>query len=99
MDGKGYPFGIDGSKLSIGSRIMAVADVFTAITEERPYRTGMSQQQAISALINMADNGVLDKKIGGLAVENYISLRQACLANQNRVAKEYEEFRTNFFNT
>lgn len=98
MDGKGYPFGIDGSKLSIGSRIMAVADVFTAITEERPYRTGMSQQQAISALLNMADNGMLDKKIVGLAVENYIILRQACLNNQSRVAKEYEEFRTDFFN-
>jgi HD-GYP domain-containing protein (c-di-GMP phosphodiesterase class II) len=36
MNGKGYPFGIEGSKLSLCSRIMAVADVFTAITEVRP---------------------------------------------------------------
>jgi len=45
LDGSGYPFHLGADKLGIGSRIMAVADVFTAISEDRPYRKGMSQQE------------------------------------------------------
>ncbi|RCW82541.1 putative nucleotidyltransferase with HDIG domain [Halanaerobium sp. DL-01] len=43
LDGTGYPFQIDEKKLSLSERIMAVADIFTAITEDRPYRKGMKK--------------------------------------------------------
>lgn len=38
LDGTGYPFRIKEHELSLGSRIVAVADVFAALTENRPYR-------------------------------------------------------------
>lgn len=63
LDGSGYPFRISGSMIPLESRIVAVADVFTALTEERPYRRGMSGREAVGVLRNMADDGALDHEV------------------------------------
>lgn len=39
-DGTGYPFGLRGEEISLGGRIFALADVFDALTSDRPYRRG-----------------------------------------------------------
>lgn len=59
LDLKGYPF--KPNKIPYGSRIMAVADIFTAITEDRPYRKGMDRTRSIDVL----DQMVLEKAIDG----------------------------------
>ena len=93
MNGKGYPFGIEGSKLSLSSGIMAMADVFTATTETRPYRGGMDERQAIYTLLTMSESGNLDSRKTRLAVENYNELRNTCQLSQKKAAAEYEEYR------
>lgn len=45
-DGTGYPDGLAGEDISLGGRIFAVADVFDAITSDRPYRTGQDREEA-----------------------------------------------------
>jgi len=50
LDGSGYPFRRTAHELSLGSRILAVADIFTALSEDRPYRTGMNKQDAVGTL-------------------------------------------------
>ncbi|MCG0276504.1 MAG: HD domain-containing protein, partial [Thermosediminibacteraceae bacterium] len=54
LDGNGYPFHYSGHDLPLGARIMAVADVFCAITEDRPYRKGMTKEEALNVLDEMA---------------------------------------------
>jgi len=49
-DGGGYPDGIAGQSISLGARIVAVADSFDAMTSARPYRIGMSQERAVEIL-------------------------------------------------
>lgn len=71
LNGKGYPFHLDENDLSLGSRIMAVIDVFTAITEDRPYRKGMNFYKVKRVLTNMADNKELDKKLVGIIMDNF----------------------------
>jgi len=63
LDGRGYPFGLGGDDLCLGARIMAVADVFTAITEDRPYRKGMPREQAMNVLQEQVRGGGLDGDI------------------------------------
>lgn len=46
FDGKGYPDGITGDKLSLEASIIALADAFDAMTSDRPYRIGMSRDKA-----------------------------------------------------
>lgn len=41
LDGKGYPESLDGNNLPLTARILCVADVYQALSEERPYRQGL----------------------------------------------------------
>ena len=49
-DGHGYPDGISGEQIPLGSRIIAVCDAFDAMTSQRPYRDAMSPAAAVSEL-------------------------------------------------
>jgi HD-GYP domain-containing protein (c-di-GMP phosphodiesterase class II) len=49
-DGNGYPLGLKGNEISLLASITAVADTFDAMTTDRPYRKGLSQEEAIAAL-------------------------------------------------
>ncbi len=61
LDGTGYPFGLGSDRLDLGSRILAVSDMFTALTEERPYRRAMSLDKAMD-IINKTKNLDYDVK-------------------------------------
>ncbi len=50
VDGKGYPDGLRGDEITVGARIVNVADAFDAMTTERPYRSGLTTDQAIAQL-------------------------------------------------
>lgn len=50
LDGSGYPFGLSGRELSLDSRILAIADVFAALSEKRPYRKNLEIGQVINIL-------------------------------------------------
>jgi putative two-component system response regulator len=45
-DGTGYPYGLTGDEIPIEGRIIAVADVFDALTHERPYKKAWSREDA-----------------------------------------------------
>ena len=47
VDGSGYPRGLRGEQISLAARIVSVADAFDAMTSTRPYRKGMSVEQAL----------------------------------------------------
>jgi len=50
LDGRGYPDGLRGEEIPIGSRIIAVCDAFDAMIADRPYRTGISPAAAMREL-------------------------------------------------
>ncbi|WP_445486821.1 HD-GYP domain-containing protein [Niallia sp. 03133] len=54
VDGTGYPFGLKGEEIPIQAKIIAVADVWDALTSDRPYRKGMPAEIAAGILRNMA---------------------------------------------
>ncbi len=54
LDGSGYPDGLTASQLSLEARIVAVADVYQALTEQRPYRTGLTHSEAMKVLHRLA---------------------------------------------
>lgn len=62
--GTGYPRGLSSDELSIPERILAVADVFEALTaSDRPYKKAKSLSEAIAILSNMANSGHIDKDV------------------------------------
>ena len=68
IDGTGYPAGLSGDHIPIAARIIAVADTFDALCNERPYRRAMTTDQAILEIKRLS--GVaFDPKIVDIAVE------------------------------
>jgi putative two-component system response regulator len=63
-DGRGYPGGLSGDAIPVGGRIVAVADVFDALTHERPYKQPWPVDEAVAEILSQAgrqfDPGVVD---------------------------------------
>ncbi len=70
LDGSGYPFKLNEEQISTGSRIMAVSDVFSALTENRPYRKGLPRQSVVEILCSMS-SGALDSHVVKRIIDNY----------------------------
>jgi len=50
MDGSGYPLGLKGHQMSLESRLIALADTFAALAEERPYREAIEPEKIMAIL-------------------------------------------------
>ena len=93
LDGSGYPFHYTADDIPLGSRIMAVADVFTGITEDRPYRRGMSKAEALAVLRDMAGRNELDGAMVALLIQNFETINRVRAEAQSQAIREYEDFR------
>jgi HD-GYP domain-containing protein (c-di-GMP phosphodiesterase class II) len=66
-DGSGYPDGLGGEAIPLGARIVAVADVFDALTSTRPYRSPLRREAALAYLVSEAGR-TLDADVVGACV-------------------------------
>ncbi|HCU04995.1 MAG: hypothetical protein A2X77_03975 [Gammaproteobacteria bacterium GWE2_42_36] len=90
LDGKGYPFRIAGNEISLEARIMAVADIFTALREERPYKPGFDKQKILSILNNMIGEAI-DERVVSVLTDNFQIIEEICLQQQHSRDKKYKE--------
>ena len=92
LNGSGYPFGLTAEQLPLGARIMAVADVFTALTEDRPYRRGMDAQQTVKVLDQMVVDGELDKWLVDTVVSHFDAVNATRDVAQKKAMRDYNAF-------
>lgn len=95
LNGKGYPFFLKKDDLDIESRIVCVADIFTAITEDRPYRKGMCSENSLRVLKTMADNNGIDPELVSILEEFYDQINIIRIEAQAASESEYKSFRKN----
>lgn len=70
LNGRGYPFRHAGERLSLESRIVAVADVFQALAQERPYRGAQPAEEIPRVLEVFVANEILDRDVVAVASED-----------------------------
>jgi len=63
VDGTGYPYHLGEGGVSLEARIVAVADVFQALAQERPYRDALPPDEIMKILYDMVEDGKLDRKV------------------------------------
>ncbi len=97
LDGTGYPFHCTANELSTGARIMMVADIFTALTEDRPYRKGMSKSGVVQILKQFSDRRLLDSRIVNLLFDNYEEIF-SYVTEKQAAAKDFYEKQFSFLN-
>ncbi|MFA7075929.1 MAG: HD domain-containing phosphohydrolase [Candidatus Izemoplasmatales bacterium] len=62
VDGNGYPYGIKGDQIPLFAKIIAVADVYDALTSNRPYRKAFSKEEALN-IMKQESNKQFDSKV------------------------------------
>ncbi|MGZ6274904.1 MAG: HD domain-containing phosphohydrolase [Syntrophales bacterium] len=90
LDGSGYPFHCKADELSTGARIMAVADTFAALAEDRPYRKSMSKEEAQQIIRKLSSGQLLDDRIVNLLFENYYQVMAYVIAKQKAARTFYD---------
>ncbi len=78
MDGKGYPRGLTREQMSVPARMMAIADIFEALTaRDRPYKAGMKLSEALNIMHRFAGNGHIDPDVFAAFVQQGVFRRYA----------------------
>jgi putative nucleotidyltransferase with HDIG domain len=65
LNGNGYPLHLSSDQIGILDRVMAICDIYQALTEDRPYRNKMPMDKVWSIIDGMANNNELDKELVG----------------------------------
>ena len=78
MDGKGYPRGLTREQMSVQARVMAIADIFEALTaRDRPYKKGKALSESLHILGKFALNGHIDPDLFDIFVREKVYLKFA----------------------
>ncbi|MFH1149301.1 MAG: HD domain-containing phosphohydrolase [Actinomycetota bacterium] len=91
IDGSGYPFHYEADDLSLGSRLTAVADVFAATSEDRPYRKGMPAAEVRALLEEMSGARKLDGELVASLLDDFDAIAAAREAAQTEAEDAYRE--------
>lgn len=83
LDGSGYPRRLKGEQVSLEARIVAVADIFDALTSERPYKKAWSIDNAIEKLYKMASTGKLAKECVDALVSQKLKIKSIMQMHQD----------------
>ncbi len=73
-DGTGYPFGLKGDEISIEARIVAIADVYDALTSERPYKKPWPHEEAVAHILNQK-NKHFDPQLIDIFEKNHMIIK------------------------
>ena len=78
MDGKGYPRGLTKDQMSVQARLMAIADIFEALTaKDRPYKKGKMLSESLRILGHFSLNGHIDPDLFDIFIRSKIYLQFA----------------------
>ena len=83
LDGSGYPHGRRGDSVPVEARIVAVADVFDALTSERPYKKPWPIRQAFEELHRLVDLGQIDGRLVAALEANRLEIDEIRAAYPN----------------
>jgi putative nucleotidyltransferase with HDIG domain len=82
-DGTGYPSGIRGEDIPLVARITAVADVYSALTSDRPYRKKYENEKVVDIMLLMKEN-VFDPEILEIFLYKCLGLSRPCFETINK---------------
>ncbi|WED23983.1 HD domain-containing protein [Vibrio sp. JC009] len=90
LDGSGYPYKKTGAELDLPSRIIAIADMFQALAQKRPYRLSrLSAQEITARMAPLAEEGKIDSQIFAVIQNNLSRYYQAAISD-DKPEKIYE---------
>lgn len=86
LDGSGYPYALAGDEIPQESRILALADLFQAMAQNRPYRRSLDCRRIIHVLGDMAQKGKIDAELYQIVLENQNTCMDLAYTRQMAIA-------------
>lgn len=96
LDGKGYPYGIKEEELSLAEKIVAVADIFSALTGKRSYKDSMPKDKVVAIMQQMAQNHQIAKDVVDILILNYEVIEQQVDRECGFIIHKYEEIKESY---
>ena len=91
LDGTGYPYGLKDEEIPMEAKILAVADISSALMEKRSYKEKFSKDKTLDILKAMADDNKIDKNIVNKVIENYDYLVEICEKVRKKNNSKYND--------
>lgn len=96
LDGSGYPKKLRAEELNIPQKIVAIADIVSALTGTRSYKGAFPKEKTTKVISDMARNGLLDQEIVNLVVEDYDTIMDTVHEKTVPLLETYQEMRDNY---
>ena len=91
LNGEGYPNQINGQMIANTDRIVAIADIFSALCRARTYKSEFPKEKVIGILSDMAEQNLIDPEIVSIAVDNFDEIAAIIKKDAEPIIKAYEE--------
>ena len=96
LNGSGYPERLTEEQLSYPERLMAVADITSALAGKRSYKEKMPREVIVSILEEMTQEGLLDKRATELMTKHYEEFIAAAAGETGEAARRYEALKSEY---
>lgn len=95
-DGSGYPRGLTKEKLTLPQRILAVADIVSALIRQRSYKNAYPKERVVSILERMRDAGELCPEVCQTMLGDYDAIVDSAARQSDPVLRQYESMQRSF---
>lgn len=96
LDGSGYPLGLSAKDLTIPQRLVAVADILSALCMARSYKDAYPKERSLSIIRDMADSGQLDRDIVALVEHHFDSIIENASQRVVPIQEKYDRMQHEF---
>ena len=96
LDGAGYPFGLKGEEITVEMRIVAIADIVSALLGVRSYKEEFNKDKIIEILRNMVETNKIDSQIVNSFINNYDFIINEALNQSSALMNTYLNLNTEY---
>ncbi len=96
LNGTGYPLGLSGADLTTEERLVAIADIISALTGIRSYKNSYPKERILSIITKMKEDGLLDSTIVDLATGNLDKILDITTGRCQPIVDIYEKLKTEY---
>lgn len=96
LDGSGYPRGLSGDAMTRNERLMAVADIMSALFGVRSYKKAMSRERVMQILGDMGRRGLIDAGMVALVGDSYDVVLKEVGESSRKITGQYDALRQEY---
>lgn len=94
LNGAGYPEGLTAENLTLGQRLIGVADIFSALCGVRTYKKAFPKEKVAGILLEMSAQGLIDADIVAAVLQNYEYLMEEVEKTTHPILETYKRIQT-----